>query len=169
MLPVALCWTMGLEGFLCVIHSCTRLDTGVCLCVLYFRRNNYGQVTALPILDSRKNVFQGYDHGSVPNWVEITVSHPERIPKDKPVMLVCAPHANQFVDAMVISTHLPRKIYYIGAASSFRKYKVVGFFMKLMASIIPVERHQDVKKVLTGKATVKEGHIIVWLGIPLEA
>lgn len=76
-------------------------------------------------------------------------------------MLVCAPHANQFVDAMVISTHLPRKIYYVGAASSFRKYKVVGFFMKLMASIIPVERHQDVKKALTGKATVKDGHILV--------
>ena len=93
--------------------------------------------------------------------LEITVSHPERIPKDKPVMLVCAPHANQFVDAMVISTHVDRKIYYIGAASSFRKYKVVGFFMKLMASIIPVERHQDVKVVLKGKVTVKNGHVIV--------
>ena len=49
----------------------------------------------------------------------------------------------------------------MGAASSFRKYKVVGLFMKLMASIIPVERHQDVKKVLTGTATVKDGRIIV--------
>ena len=76
-------------------------------------------------------------------------------------MLVCAPHANQFVDALVISTHLNRKIYYIGAASSFRKYKVVGFFMKLMASIIPVERHQDVKVVLKGKVTVKDDHVIV--------
>ena len=95
--------------------------------------------------------------------LEITVSHAERIPKDKPVLLVCAPHANQFVDAMIISTHIPRRIYYIGAASSFRKYKVVGFFMKLMASIIPVERHQDVKKVLSGTAYVKDDQIIVLL------
>ena len=76
-------------------------------------------------------------------------------------MLVCAPHANQFIDAVVISTHLPRKIYYIGAASSFRKYKVVGFFMKLMASIIPVERQQDVKKALSGTMTVRDDHILV--------
>ena len=89
------------------------------------------------------------------------MSHQERIPKDKPVMLVCAPHANQFVDGMVISTHLDRKVYFVGAASSFRKYKGVGLFMKLMASIIPVERHQDVKKLLTGTATVKDGRIIV--------
>lgn len=78
-------------------------------------------------------------------------------------MLVCAPHANQFIDAVVISTHLPRKIYYIGAASSFRKYKVVGFFMKLMASIIPVERQQDVKKALSGTMTVRDDHILVMI------
>lgn len=95
--------------------------------------------------------------------LEITVSHPERIPKDKPVMLVCAPHANQFIDAVVISTHLPRKIYYVGAASSFRKYKIVGFFMKLMASIIPVERHQDLKRDISGTVQVKGDHIIACL------
>lgn len=161
MLPVALCWSLGWWWPLRVIRSCSRLDAGVCLRVLYDGRNSHGQVAALSVLDSRKDVFQGYGNAYGADWVEITVSHPERIPKDKPVMLVCAPHANQFVDAMVISTHLPRKIYYVGAASSFRKYKVVGFFMKLMASIIPVERHQDVKKVLTGKATVKDGHILV--------
>lgn len=77
-------------------------------------------------------------------------------------MLVCAPHANQFIDAVVISTHLPRKIYYVGAASSFRKYKIVGFFMKLMASIIPVERHQDVKREISGTVRVEGDHIIVW-------
>lgn len=93
--------------------------------------------------------------------VEITVSHTERIPKDKPVMLVCAPHANQFIDAMIITTHIKRKIYYIGAASSFRKYKVVGFFMKLMGSIIPVERQQDVKRQLSGRVTVKKDHVLV--------
>lgn len=83
-------------------------------------------------------------------------------------MLVCAPHANQFIDAVVISTHLPRKIYYIGAASSFRKYKVVGFFMKLMASIIPVERQQDVKKALSGTMTVRDDHILVMIRSSLD-
>ena len=38
---------------------------------------------------------------------------------------------------------------------------MVGFFMKLMASIIPVERQQDVKKALSGTMTVRDDHILV--------
>ena len=113
------------------------------------------------VLDCGEDIFPRFLYVSC-LILEITVSHPERIPKDKPVMLVCAPHANQFIDAVVISTHLPRKIYYVGAASSFRKYKIVGFFMKLMASIIPVERHQDVKREISGTVRVEGDHIIVW-------
>ncbi|KAK8813330.1 hypothetical protein WA158_002922 [Blastocystis sp. Blastoise] len=73
---------------------------------------------------------------------DITVNGKEKIPKKGPVILVCAPHANQFVDAMIVSSQMPRKVYFIGAASSF-KIPVVGTFMKLMNSIIPLNRPDD--------------------------
>lgn len=81
---------------------------------------------------------------------------------DKPVILVCAPHANQFVDAMVLSTHLQRKLFFVGAASSFTKYKVAGMFMRWMDSIIPVERQQDNKRTLSGQASVQGDRVKVW-------
>ncbi|KAK8815466.1 hypothetical protein WA158_003678 [Blastocystis sp. Blastoise] len=89
---------------------------------------------------------------------DITINGKEKIPKTGPVILVCAPHANQFVDAMILSSQMPRKVYFIGAASSF-KIPVVGSFMKLMNSIIPVNRPEDLA-IPVGEVVVNEKEVI---------
>ena len=58
-----------------------------------------------------KAVLQGYVCKPICWWsVDIQISGKEHIPKKGATILVCAPHANQFVDAMIVSSQMPRKV-----------------------------------------------------------
>lgn len=92
--------------------------------------------------------------------VEVTGIH--NIPKKGPVILVCAPHSNQFIDGCVvyvpIKQKLGRNISGIIAESSY-KQAVIGWFAKLAGSI-PVPRAQDnLKPFKDGKIYIKEQDI----------
>lgn len=74
-----------------------------------------------------------------------------RIPKTGPVIFACAPHANQFVDGIVVMRALStRKIGFLVAAKTLRR-KYVGYMAKSLSGI-GVERAQDL-------AIVGVGHI----------
>ena len=76
-----------------------------------------------------------------------------RIPLDGPVIFACAPHANQFVDGLVVLKAVPqRKIQMLTAAKSMRR-KYVGFMARTMQAI-PVERPQDLAVRGDGKVRV---------------
>ena len=83
----------------------------------------------------------------------------ENLPRDGPVILVCAPHSNQFVDPAVVMYLLPTDFYtrsrtlgFLIAAKSWRQ-RVVGMFARLMDGV-PVERGQDIARPGTGTLTV---------------
>ncbi|CAH2353268.1 glycerol-3-phosphate O-acyltransferase 2 [[Candida] railenensis] len=80
------------------------------------------------------------------------------IPKTGPIVFVIAPHANQFVDPLVVMTkvkdHADRRISFLIAAKSFRQ-RFIGFAAQLTGAI-PVERAQDILKAATGKIKVEE-------------
>lgn len=71
----------------------------------------------------------------------------ENIPQDGPV-IICANHANQFLDAVLLLSSIQRKIGFIVAAKSYRK-NVIGHFSKAIHAI-PVERPQDIAKAGVG-------------------
>ena len=76
-----------------------------------------------------------------------------RIPVEGPVIFACAPHANQFVDGIVVLKAVPqRKIQMLTAAKSMRR-KYVGFMARTM-NAIPVERPQDLAVRGEGKVRV---------------
>ncbi len=72
----------------------------------------------------------------------------QNIPKEGPV-IICGNHANQFVDAMMISASVERQLSFTMAASSFSK-KLVGFLARCI-NAIPVKRPEDSKKKGEGK------------------
>lgn len=75
-----------------------------------------------------------------------------RIPKSGPVIFVCAPHANQFVDPMLVMQQAQiqanRRISFLVAEVSHRQ-KLIGSFTHLTHSI-PVVRPQDNLKPASG-------------------
>lgn len=79
-----------------------------------------------------------------------------RIPKTGPIIFVCAPHANQFVDPMLVmqqaQIHADRRISFLVAEVSHRQ-KLIGSFTHLTHSI-PVIRPQDNLKPASGKIFV---------------
>ena len=74
---------------------------------------------------------------------EIGARNQFKVPQEgAPVLFVCAPHANQFLDPFVVMSGTGRSdVAFLAAATSVRK-RVVGFLMRLLESI-PVERAQD--------------------------
>lgn len=74
------------------------------------------------------------------------------IPKTGPIVFVIAPHANQFVDPLVVMSkvkeHAHRRIALLIAAKSYR-LKFIGAAAQLTGAI-PVERAQDLLKTATG-------------------
>ncbi|KAK8797095.1 hypothetical protein WA158_004305 [Blastocystis sp. Blastoise] len=85
---------------------------------------------------------------------EVSIPNKNRIPLDEPVLLVCAPHSNQFVDAIILSHCLNRKVHFMMAASSL-KIPVIGKFSQLMNAVITVERPDDHATVIKGKVTIE--------------
>eukprot|EP00750_Incisomonas_marina_P008441 INCI15474.1.p1 GENE.INCI15474.1~~INCI15474.1.p1 ORF type:complete len:912 (+),score=148.99 INCI15474.1:242-2977(+) len=84
---------------------------------------------------------------------DFDVAGAHRVPAEGPVMLVCGPHANQFIDPIVVSKALSHRkdIGFLSAASTMRK-KYIGTMAEAM-NAIPVERAQDL--AVAGKGTVK--------------
>lgn len=82
------------------------------------------------------------------------VSHGEfKVPEKGPLILVCAPHANQFIDPVVATTKLKRRdIRFIAAASSLRK-PYIGHLMRGL-NPISVERPQDLSVTGAGRVTI---------------
>lgn len=80
---------------------------------------------------------------------EIQSRNVHRLPTKDPIIFVCAPHNNQFLDPLVVTQHVPRPVSFIIAAKSYRD-KTVGRFARSNSSI-PVERPQDLAKVGAGK------------------
>jgi 1-acyl-sn-glycerol-3-phosphate acyltransferase len=110
-------------------------------------------------------LFENRDARACVRWVlftavsvffrEVTAVGTENIPRDDPVVLVCAPHANQFLDPATVCYLLPQDMYTRGrrvgwlvAAKSWRR-RLVGFMSRLMDGV-PVERPQDIALVGDG-------------------
>ncbi|KAI9284072.1 hypothetical protein BC943DRAFT_361418 [Umbelopsis sp. AD052] len=81
---------------------------------------------------------------------EIETNGTHLVPSNGPCIFIVAPHANQFVDPMLVSASNPRRYYSLVAQKSY-DLKMVGRVAKLQRSI-PVIRPQDL--VYTGKGTI---------------
>ncbi|KAJ3068853.1 hypothetical protein HDU98_008033 [Podochytrium sp. JEL0797] len=75
-----------------------------------------------------------------------------KIPKRGPVLFVVGPHANQFIDPMVLVTHAGRSVSFLMAKKSFDKFWIGG--LGRMIGSIPVVRPQDIVKAGTGKLII---------------
>ena len=76
------------------------------------------------------------------------------VPASGPIIFVCAPHANQFVDPMMIMTQVPRHIGFLAAKVSVDR-PLVGFLIRAVESI-PVVRAQDLAKPASGRITLQD-------------
>lgn len=78
------------------------------------------------------------------------------IPRSGAVIFVIAPHANQFIDPLLVMLKVRqysgRRIAFLTAAKSYRR-QFIGAFARLTQAI-PVERAQDLLKAATGKISV---------------
>ncbi|KAI8641010.1 hypothetical protein BD408DRAFT_418933 [Parasitella parasitica] len=72
-----------------------------------------------------------------------------KIPKKGPVIFVVAPHANQFVDPIVLMRECGRRVSFLIAEKSMHQ-KGIGFFAR-MINAIPVVRPQDLAKPGSGR------------------
>lgn len=84
---------------------------------------------------------------------EIVYSGAGRIPTDKPTILVCGPHANQFLDPLIVLGACRRETRFVMAAKSMRR-PMIGFLASPL-SPIAVERPQDVVRTGDGLVQVK--------------
>ncbi|KAG0218144.1 hypothetical protein B0O80DRAFT_444465 [Mortierella sp. GBAus27b] len=82
---------------------------------------------------------------------EIRPRGAHKVPKQGPVIFVAAPHANQFVDPLVLMRECGRRVSFLAAKKSMDR-KWIGAMARSMNSI-PVERPQDAAK--SGSGTIK--------------
>ncbi|KAF9536928.1 hypothetical protein EC957_009350 [Mortierella hygrophila] len=82
---------------------------------------------------------------------EIRPRGAHKIPKKGPVIFVAAPHANQFVDPLVLMRECGRRVSFLAAKKSMDR-RWIGAGARSMNSI-PVERPQDLAKA--GSGTIK--------------
>ena len=68
------------------------------------------------------------------------VRHPERVPM-RGAVLLCINHPNNFIDSLVVSAAVRRKVHYLATASLFRNAVLARFLLRMGA--IPVYRRQD--------------------------
>ena len=78
-----------------------------------------------------------------------------QIPTEGPVMFVVAPHANQFVDPIILLRHISRRIGFLVAKKSYDR-RWVGGMAKIM-NTIPVARAQDYSHSGAGHVFMKTG------------
>jgi 1-acyl-sn-glycerol-3-phosphate acyltransferase len=70
----------------------------------------------------------------------VGVRHPERVPKGGAVLL-CINHPNNFIDSLVVSAAVRRKVHFLATAALFRNRLLARFLLGMGA--IPVYRRQD--------------------------
>lgn len=80
---------------------------------------------------------------------EIKVRGFHNIPNEGPVLFAVAPHANQFVDPLMILVTSGRKVGFLAAKKSMDKF-FIGILARLFNSI-PVQRPQDLIKKANGQ------------------
>lgn len=89
-----------------------------------------------------------------------------RIPKTGPVIFVAAPHANQFVDPLILQMQIKRevgrRVSFLIAEKSYKK-RVIGDLSRCQLSI-PVKRAQDNLKAADGKIKMDPGDSLHILG-----
>lgn len=83
----------------------------------------------------------------------VTTRGTHRIPHTGAVLFVAAPHANQFVDPMILISTCGRVVHMLTAASSMRKH-VLGLAAQILGSI-PVERPMDHVRPGSGRIKLK--------------
>ncbi|KAJ3382537.1 hypothetical protein HDU92_004701, partial [Lobulomyces angularis] len=81
---------------------------------------------------------------------QVKVRGNQQIPKRGAVIFCIAPHANQFIDPLVVMKYCGRKVSYLCAKKSFDRL-LIGTLAKTFGAI-PVERPQDLTK--SGKGTI---------------
>lgn len=88
---------------------------------------------------------------------EVTSRGGFNIPKKGPVIFVCAPHHNQFVDPIVVMTttkqYSNRRVSLLTAAKSYNTWYIGG--PARLCNAIPVERPQDLVKPYEGTIRVE--------------
>ncbi|KAF9190102.1 hypothetical protein BGZ50_000451 [Haplosporangium sp. Z 11] len=82
---------------------------------------------------------------------EIQPRGAHKVPRQGPVIFVAAPHANQFVDPLVLMRECGRRVSFLAAKKSMDR-KWIGAMARSM-NAIPVERPQDLAKA--GSGTIK--------------
>ncbi|KAF9899582.1 hypothetical protein EC991_008602 [Linnemannia zychae] len=82
---------------------------------------------------------------------EIRPRGAHKIPQKGPVIFVAAPHANQFVDPLVLMRECGRRVSFLAAKKSMDR-RWIGAMARSM-NAIPVERPQDLAKA--GSGTIK--------------
>ncbi|KUJ06366.1 uncharacterized protein LY89DRAFT_743846 [Mollisia scopiformis] len=88
---------------------------------------------------------------------EVQVRGAWRVPSEGAIILVAAPHSNQFVDSIVlmkILRSLNRRISWLMAEKSFQR-KFVGFMAKMIGAV-PVSRAMDIAKSAPGKIYLED-------------
>ncbi|ORX35994.1 putative glycerol-3-phosphate O-acyltransferase [Kockovaella imperatae] len=89
------------------------------------------------------------------------------IPRDGPVLFICGPHSNQFLDALLLFSEVRkeahRRVSILTAAKSMQR-KFVGFVARIMDSI-PVARAADSAKSGTGRIVLSSESLTVLKGV----
>ncbi|KAJ3412609.1 hypothetical protein HDV05_000477 [Chytridiales sp. JEL 0842] len=85
---------------------------------------------------------------------DVTLRGTQNIPLDGPVIFVCAPHANQFIDSMMVWTKSQRQISFLAADVSMKR-PLIGAVAKAMDSIAVV-RPQDLARKGSGTVYLPE-------------
>jgi len=94
---------------------------------------------------------------------EISYRGTHKIPDSGPVIFVCAPHSNQFLDPLIVLQAVHREIGFLAAAKSMRR-KYIGIMARALGAI-SVERAQDLAKSGKGKVwTSEKGKYIHGIG-----
>ncbi len=70
----------------------------------------------------------------------VEVRHPERVPREGPVLL-CVNHPNNLIDSLLVGALIPRQVHYMATASLFRNPLLARFLRAV--GVIPVYRRQD--------------------------
>jgi len=70
----------------------------------------------------------------------VEVRHPERVPREGPVLL-CINHPNNLIDSLLVGAVIPRKVHYMATAALFRSPFLARFLGA--CGVIPVYRRQD--------------------------
>ena len=93
---------------------------------------------------------------------DVIIRGSHNIPSSGPVIFVAAPHANQFVDPMILSSTCARTISFLIAKVSLKR-RIIGSLGRMMHSI-PVERIQDYARKCDGSIRLSTADDLIVVG-----